>query len=1150
MKKIFLILLLIGFGLSLIKLNNNWDLEFNKGEKIKLFPGVYTKVPIQLTNPKILDSINNDETIYNLTLIPNNIYIITSSPEIILNPNENLYYTTYIGLKCMEIQPKPENNKIKYKIYYKNNNNKIFSLLGEFELNLEIKNEKTEIELEVMIEDMPGKSVNYFRLEEEIYNINEIKIEPSIEGLKNEGFEFKEIVIEPYLDREELYEDNPANHGILFNSPFWTTNEFSKEEDAKIYLSIKDISLNKCFKFDSDISFEKKRKDPVTIDEKVKTAVKFNSEDQTSQCEITNRLNIKTIIPVAPSIVICQFIPNNYENSLKGENIKYYRNVITEPTKINAIIDNLEENTEYYANCKLSNTYYVPEMRQNISLSIGNYDETDIKYQLMPSSDKNRIPQCAKFSFNKDISDLKLLELKVKGTLFCYHKMKKIEELKFLPTVICDAPEYNSKFMTFCVAPLPFYNSGKFLTEKDKNNFNNAFNEFIRELKDYYKSKDYFINDKVEQIYDVEISQSSIKASYINETSNDDNKNEKLLNLKVLSLHTQPVECYYNDDLNQNCKFSLLKNSIILNKKEKQIIKVKITSPVHYKMYSLNFKCYNKLSNFKLRYKTTGVMSIFTYFNKDEESEHSPQSESESEEEINIDDDEDDRKEITIDCFDKKNLMNPRCLKDEHIPITDKLTSDMDQFHEIENQAQQYSKMIGSCKKQYFENLEKNLDDESKKENSDLLSLFKNLIEYAKILTYTDCSIYSSGTSNKEEDTIKNDVYVSCRQDKQLRLEKILQILNKKHIYNCSSLYNTIISSLGDNLEENLKYVLILINELSNNPESYKKGLSQVLLEATICLQEDFDNYWTKVEKQLTSKEEYLDSTISAIKKDVLYIILQTLTNLAKVIHYDEIDGYINSTKTKTGIILNETYIKIQKKIFECSKKLNEFGDELYSLSTSMFSKIETNKGINITLDNETKIISIPNKNIIIRLYSNYMIKKYNAKTLQILVFDSPLISIKSFEKEAKTSDSVNTFISIILYNERGEEIPIKSIKKEFRPQILYLKDKYKSLKKCFYYNEDKNELETDGISFDDNFEYNGKKYIKCVSKHLTAFTAGTYNFNANIQGWAVFLIVACILIALISVIIIFVIVKKRKSRISYKNINSELNKDNALLEE
>ena len=315
-------------------------------------------------------------------------------------------------------------------------------------------------------------------------------------------------------------------------------------------------------------------------------------------------------------------------------------------------------------------------------------------------------------------------------------------------------------------------------------------------------------------------------------------------------------------------------------------------------------------------------------------------------------------------------------------------------------------------------------------------------------------------------------------------------------------------------------------------------------------MEEDFDNYWTKVEKQLTSKEEYLDSTISAIKKDVLYILLQTLTNLAKVIHYDEIDGYINSTKTKTGIILNETYIKIQKKIFECSKKLNEFGDELYSLSTSMFSKIETNKGINITLDNETKIISIPNKNIIIRLYSNYMIKKYNAKTLQILVFDSPLISIKSFEKKDKTSDSVNTFISIILYNERGEEIPIKSIKKEFRPQILYLKDKYKSLKKCFYYNEDKNELETDGISFDDNFEFNGEKYIKCVSKHLTAFTAGTYNFNANIPGWAVFLIVACILIALISVIIIFVIVKKRKSRINYKNINSELNKDNALLEE
>ena len=1146
MKKIFFVLLLIGLSLSVKKLNNNWNLEFNKGEKIKLRPGVYTKVPIQLTNTKILDLLKNDEIIYNLTLVPTNNYVITSDPVLILNPSENLNYATYIGLKCTDIAPKAENNRIKYKIYYQNKDMTNFIEYGDIELELELKkDEQTEIDLEIMIEDMPGESLNYFQLEKEIYNIDEIKIEPSIDEEKNEGFEFSEIVIKPYLKREELYEDNPSNHGILFDSPFWVKKKFSKEEDAKIILSIKNTSLNKCFKLDSDTSFEKKRESPVTIDDKVKTAVKFNSEDQTSLCEITNRINIKTKIPVAPSIVFCKFEPNNYENHLKEEKIKYYRNVITEPEKLNIIIDNLETNTEYYTYCVLSNTHYNESLRQNITLNIGNYDGADIKYQLLPSIDKNRVPQCANFTFSREIGPLKQLELKLKGTLFCYYKMKN-DGLNFLPTVFCDVPEYSSKFMTFCVAPLPFYNSGKFLKEAEKTRFNTDFNEFIKNVKEYYK-KENFINDKVEQIYDIEISKSSIKAFSINETLHSDNNDEKLLKFKIVSSHIQPVECKYNDDLNQNCKFSQLNNSIVLYPKEKQIIKVKITSPIDNKMYSLNVKCFNKLSNFAWRYRTTGVMSIYTYLNKNSDYGLTP-SDSETEEE---EDKEEEISDITIDCFDKKNLINPRCWQEEHIPITDKLTTDMNQFHEMENQIQQYTKMTGTCRSKFFDNLEENLKTELKEENSDLQSLFKNLIEYAKILTYTDCSMYSSGASNKEEDTIKKDTYLTCREDKQLKLEKILTILNKKHISDCSSLYNTIISSLGNNLEESLKYVLILINELSNNPESYKKGLSQILLEATMCLQEDFDNYWPIVEKQLEEKE-YLNSTISAIKKDVLYIILQTLTNLAKVIHYDEIDGNINSEKTKTGIILNETYIKIQKKIFECSKRLNEFGDELYSLSTSMFSKIETNKEINITLDNETKIVSIPNKNIIIQLYSNYMIKKYNAKTLQILVFDSPLISIKSSEKADKTSDSVNTFISIILYSEKGEEIPIKSIKKKFRPQILYLKSKYKSLKKCFYYNEDKNDLETDGISIDDNFEYNGEKYIKCVSSHLTAFTAGTYNFNANIPWWAVLLIIVAILIALISVVIIFIIVKKRaKSRLNYfKNINTEFKSNDSLLEE
>ena len=52
------------------------------------------------------------------------------------------------------------------------------------------------------------------------------------------------------------------------------------------------------------------------------------------------------------------------------------------------------------------------------------------------------------------------------------------------------------------------------------------------------------------------------------------------------------------------------------------------------------------------------------------------------------------------------------------------------------------------------------------------------------------------------------------------------------------------------------------------------------------------------------------------------------------------------------------------------------------------------------------------------------MLRKYSAETLQILVFDSPIVSIKPTD-DKKISESVNTFISIILYDQNGTEIPI-----------------------------------------------------------------------------------------------------------------------------
>ena len=106
-------------------------------------------------------------------------------------------------------------------------------------------------------------------------------------------------------------------------------------------------------------------------------------------------------------------------------------------------------------------------------------------------------------------------------------------------------------------------------------------------------------------------------------------------------------------------------------------------------------------------------------------------------------------------------------------------------------------------------------------------------------------------------------------------------------------------------------------------------------------------------------------------------------------------------------------------------------------------------------------------------------------------------------------------------------------------------KIKYESTKKCFYYNEEKKELENNGIVIDENYVYNEKSYFKCTSSHLTAFTAGTYNFNSSLPWWGILLIVCSILLVLVGFVIIFIIVKKKKVkyRLSKTQIDSTFKK-------
>ena len=101
--------------------------------------------------------------------------------------------------------------------------------------------------------------------------------------------------------------------------------------------------------------------------------------------------------------------------------------------------------------------------------------------------------------------------------------------------------------------------------------------------------------------------------------------------------------------------------------------------------------------------------------------------------------------------------------------------------------------------------------------------------------------------------------------------------------------------------------------------------------------------------------------------------------------------------------------------------------------------------------------------------------------------------------KREKKGGTANTFVGITLYDEKGNEIFVKDIKLEkYRPIIYFKKKLYKSMKKCLFYNEEKNEMDSEGIKTE-LFELDGEEYIKCIPSHLSSFSVGSYDDDDDI---------------------------------------------------
>ena len=387
-----------------------------------------------------------------------------------------------------------------------------------------------------------------------------------------------------------------------------------------------------------------------------------------------------------------------------------------------------------------------------------------------------------------------------------------------------------------------------------------------------------------------------------------------------------------------------------------------------------------------------------------------------------------------------------------------------------ETQRNNFITELNSKVTELYEKIKQDIIDKKENIESEIKTLIEQTTEASKFLSYKICDI------------AKMD-YEECRNDKKKLFTNLLDVV-KENFGECSVIIGEL-SKLSDDYEQNLKYFLFMIIALSENPDAIEEGKSQIIYDILNCLKDKLEDYWPSINSTIFDEDLKINTKI-----DIIKLLLNSFSNLVNSIHFEFLDGFINSNVT-SGLITDSKAKQIYQGIFNLTKKLNEFGSKFYNISSDLSLDVIINpKNLNAEKDIEFKWINDDNKGIRINLHSNYLLRNKSADSVQAVIFESPLVSIKG---ELGNGDNIsNIFVGITLYDKDGNEIYVKDIDLEkYRPIIYFKQNLYKAMTTCLFYNEDEDIVEDEGIST--SFEIlDGEKYIKCIPKHLTSFTIGS----------------------------------------------------------
>ena len=919
------------------------------------------------------------------------------------------------------------------------------------------------------------------------------------------------------------------------------------QTSVKFDLTFDSSDLGKCFdlvKRSFDLKVIQKKVE--TFGENVKKAIVHTLENISPINEMTNSLELKLNIPYAPISVTCELkteasFSKSEDDIIAHANASatYYDNVFTSTGEATLQLGNLNATMEYYTKCVFSNTGFLDDLKEKISVTIGDFLNSDVVSKLKPSVDPTRPPQCAQFVFS-DFSKFAIYTTLLPN--YCRFAMTRglPIEARLFSDVTCSIGDFSviEKYASICVAPSPLLTVNRLISKMTPEQYNKNFEQFIKDVQESNNLFGSKIVKSVTRYFDKnpDISKIKVKVSV--------NLNNILtgivLDVKVKSTNEYPIQCFINNNLSSDIskKFSILgllslNNKILTpNKEESFIANISPLNLKKDKAYPLYMQCFS-LPNAIYRYGTTGVFNPYTFFYDDSVKKQDL---------IPIN--------VNVDCNKQEHKLNPHCLKIRVDNFIEKLKTDIPEFiKNMEAEVENFKNMAKEAQLKILKNLNTTLKTaiaEVEKGKEKLKSFVEKSIETAKYLANRDCSIYASGETSDEGKTYKAGLYLECRESKRQILSQIMGTVKEQ--FQCSKIVESITTNISDDMEQNLKYILFLIDEITNNPDALNQTYNQVIYDLTNCLQEKFDEYWPKVEKYLKEKKSYLEQSIKSVKRDVSNIIMEALSNLVNVLHFEEIDGYLKQAKDeieKNGLIVAENAKKINENIFNFLKKFNEFGTNYYNISGSMGVNVTVNPGqLDKSTDANIFISDLEDKGIKLLLHSNYMLRDKNAYALQTVVFDSPLVSVNA--KNEYENGALNTFVGITLYDKDGNEIAVSKISVDFRPQLLYNVKYYGNMKTCLFYNEAKGEFSSDGVKTELDVSIDGEKYIRCTPQHLTSFTIGSLdNSPSSKAGLIILIIVLCLIVLAVLIYAAIFLRKKFSNKVNSRDIESSIpNKD------